>query len=61
KETLIVYVSDINKNQIIWQASIPCELNKSKRSLKKHVNTLVEQLFLEFQKAKESPNLEVAF
>jgi len=48
KETLIVYVSDLEKNQVIWQASIPCELDKSKNALKKETKLLVEQLFLEF-------------
>ncbi len=48
KETLILYVSDIEKNQVIWQATIPCELDKSKPALRKHIKTLVDQLFLEF-------------
>ncbi|QRM90525.1 DUF4136 domain-containing protein [Lacinutrix sp. WUR7] len=48
KETLILYVSDIEKNQVIWQATIPCDLDKSKPGLRKHINTLVDQLFLEF-------------
>ena len=53
KETLIVYVSDIEKNQVIWQATIPCELDKSKHALRKHINFLVEQLFLEFPEANK--------
>ena len=48
KETLIVYVSDLKKNQVIWQATIPCELDKSKHTLTKYTKTLVDQLFLEF-------------
>lgn len=48
KETLILYVSDIEKNQVIWQATIPCELDKSKHALRKHTKSLVDQLFLEF-------------
>jgi len=48
KETLITYVSDINKNQVIWQATIPCDLNKPKRRLKEYTKSLVKQLFLEY-------------
>ena len=48
KETLIVYVSDIKKNQVIWQASIPCELDQSKHALKNNIRALVEELFLEY-------------
>ncbi|MDO6597499.1 DUF4136 domain-containing protein [Oceanihabitans sp. 2_MG-2023] len=48
QEALIIYVSDIEKNQVIWQASIPCELNKSKHALKKYTKELVDQLFLEY-------------
>ena len=48
RETLVVFVSDIDKNQVIWQASIPCDLNRSKNNLKVYVEDLVSQLFEEF-------------
>ncbi|WP_460218689.1 DUF4136 domain-containing protein [Psychroserpens sp. MEBiC05023] len=44
-ETLILYVSNLKKNQIIWQASIPCDMNKSKSRLKSHINELVNTLY----------------
>nr|WP_321234241.1 DUF4136 domain-containing protein [uncultured Psychroserpens sp.] len=44
-ETLILYVSNLKKNQIVWQASIPCEMNKSKSRLKSHINELVNTLY----------------
>ena len=50
EETLVVYVSDLTKNQIIWQASIQCDLNRSDRKLKPYVKALVAQLFLEYPK-----------
>ena len=33
EETLVVYVSDFEKNQIIWQASMTCNLNRSKSKI----------------------------
>ena len=51
RETLVVFVSDIDKNQVIWQASIPCNLNKSKENLKIYVEDLVSQLFEEYPEA----------
>ncbi|MFD2824726.1 DUF4136 domain-containing protein [Lacinutrix iliipiscaria] len=53
RETLIVYVSDINKNQVIWQATIPCELNKSKKRLQHYIKPLIEELFLEFPEVQK--------
>lgn len=50
EETLVLYVSDIVKNQVIWQASITCDLNRSKGKLKSYVNQLVESLFNEYPK-----------
>ena len=44
-ETLVVYVSDIQKDQIIWQASIPCNLNRRKPKLKEYINELANKLF----------------
>ncbi len=49
-ETLVLYVSDLQKNQIIWQASINCELNKPKEELKVYIMDLVEILFKEYPK-----------
>ena len=48
RETLVIYVSDIKKNQIIWQASISCNMNKSKKNLEPYIKGLVERLFVEF-------------
>ena len=44
-ETLIVYVSDFKMNQIIWQASIACDMKKSNSNIVPYINTLVEKLF----------------
>ena len=49
-ETLVVYVSDLQKNQVIWQASISCDLNKPKSALKSYVIDLVESLFDKYPK-----------
>lgn len=49
-ETLVLYVSDLQKNQIIWQASMNCDLNKPKSVLKQYVMDLVETLFNEYPK-----------
>jgi len=50
EETLVLYVSDINKNQVIWQASITCDLNRSSGKLEAYVDQLVESLFNEYPK-----------
>lgn len=52
EETLVLYVSDINKNQVIWQASVTCDLNRSKNKIEGYVNQLVESLFNEYPKAR---------
>lgn len=49
-ETLVVYVSDLQKNQVVWQASISCDLNKPKTVLKNYVMDLVESLFDKYPK-----------
>ena len=49
-ETLVVYVSDLQKNQVIWQASISCDLNKPKSILDNYVMELVEGLFNKYPK-----------
>ncbi len=50
EETLVVYVSDLQKNQVVWQASTSCDLNKPKSALKKYVMNLVEGLFNSYPK-----------
>ena len=49
-ETLVVYVSDLQKNQVVWQASISCDLNKLKSDLKPYVMDLVDSLFDKYPK-----------
>ena len=50
EESLVVYVSDIDKNQYIWQASITCNLNKSKSNLRQYIKSLIKQLFNAYPK-----------
>jgi hypothetical protein len=52
EETLVLYVSDMNKNQVIWQASVACDLNRSKGKIEAYVNELVEKLFIEYPKVR---------
>ena len=52
EETLVLYVSDIDKNQVIWQASLTCDLNKSKGKIEAHINELVEAMFNEYPIAR---------
>lgn len=54
EETLVVYVSEFKKNQIIWQASKKCDLNRIKSRLPKLVNKLVHELFNEYPKLNEA-------
>ncbi len=49
-ETLVAYVSDLQKNQVVWQASISCDLNKPKSALKPYVMDLVEGLYKKYPK-----------
>lgn len=49
-ETLVLYVSDLQKNQVVWQASISCDLNKPKNALNDYVMDLVESLFDKYPK-----------
>ncbi|WP_298899691.1 DUF4136 domain-containing protein [uncultured Psychroserpens sp.] len=44
-ETLIIYMSNLEKNQIIWQASMPCNMNISDTKLKSHIAKTVKTLF----------------
>ncbi len=48
EETLVLYVSDMGKNQIIWQASIVCDLNISKKRLPEYINEIVDMVFNEY-------------
>jgi hypothetical protein len=47
-ETLILYVSEIDTRQIVWQASIPVDFNKPKSALEKEIRVAVEKLFNEY-------------
>jgi len=50
QETLVVYVSDFEKNQIIWQASMTCDMSRYNKKLPGYINELVETLFNEYPK-----------
>jgi hypothetical protein len=50
EETLVVYVSDFEKNQIVWQASMKCDISRYNKKLPNSVNELVETLFNEYPK-----------
>ncbi len=45
RETLILYVSDMNTNKMVWQASIVCDMNRSKKKLESYINETVALLF----------------
>lgn len=48
EETLVLYVSDMTKNQVIWQASIMCDLNISKKRLPEYIMEVVDLVFNEY-------------
>lgn len=50
EETLVVYVSSFERNQIIWQAAVTCNMNRSNRQLPEYTATLVQQLFEKYPK-----------
>ena len=50
EETLVVYVSDMARNQIIWQASLPCNMNRAASKLPEYIAELVTQAFNEYPK-----------
>lgn len=52
-ETLIAYVSDFEKNQIIWQTSIPCDFNKTKANLPDYVKEITKKIFNEYPKTNQ--------
>lgn len=51
EETLVVYVSDLQKNQVIWQASVDCDLNRPEIALKNYVMDIVDKLFDKYPKS----------
>lgn len=51
QETLIAYVADFKSNKVLWQASIPCKLNKSDNLLQSYIQELVNQLFATYPKS----------
>jgi len=51
EETLVVYVSDLQKNQVIWQASVNCNLNRPEIGLKNYIMDLVDRLFDKYPKS----------
>lgn len=53
RETLVLYVSDIEKNQVIWQAKIDCDFNRSKPSLEKYAKEIVAEVFNEYPKVAD--------
>jgi len=54
QETLILYVSDIEKNQVIWQAKIDCDLNKPNKELHEYINQLVAEVFKAYPTKRNS-------
>lgn len=50
EETLITYVADFKSNQVLWQASIPCQLNKSDKKLDSYISELIKELFETYPK-----------
>lgn len=53
EETLVVYVLDFNKNQVVWQASIVCNMNKKSEKLEAYIGELVNILFNEYPKVEQ--------
>ncbi|MBT8259185.1 MAG: DUF4136 domain-containing protein [Bacteroidia bacterium] len=51
EETLVLYVSDFEKRQIIWQASMDCDMNKPESKLTAYINELVSELFNKYPKS----------
>lgn len=50
EETLVLYILDFDKNQVIWQASVACNMNKSKKNLPSYINELIAKMFNEYPK-----------
>lgn len=51
EETLVLYVSDFSMHQVIWQASVKCDMNRSKGKLPNYIKELVTQLFNEYPRS----------
>ena len=51
EETIVVYVSDLQKNQVIWQASVSCNLNRPEIGLKSYIMNLVDVLYNSYPKS----------
>jgi len=51
EETIVVYVSDLQKNQVIWQASVSCNLNRPEIGLKSYIMDLVDVLYNSYPKS----------
>jgi hypothetical protein len=56
QETLITYVADFKTNKVLWQASIPCQLNKPEKKLQVYIRELVNELFDTYPKEVDSTN-----
>lgn len=56
EETLIVYVADFKTNNVLWHASILCDLSKSKNRLKSYIEVLVNDLFETYPKTQVGNN-----
>lgn len=56
EESLVVYVADFETNQVLWHASILCDLNKSKNKLKPYIQKLVTDLFETYPKTHVAKN-----
>ena len=50
EETLVLYVLDFQMNQVIWQAALACDMNRSKAKLPEYIAALVERLFNDYPK-----------
>jgi hypothetical protein len=48
EQSLVVYVSDLDKNQIIWQGSIIKGLSISPEKLKRTINRTIAKIFNEY-------------
>ncbi|NND26236.1 MAG: DUF4136 domain-containing protein [Flavobacteriaceae bacterium] len=48
EETLVLYVSDLKMNQIIWQASMTCDMNRSNAKLEGYVKELVQTMYADY-------------
>ncbi|NNF35373.1 MAG: DUF4136 domain-containing protein [Saprospiraceae bacterium] len=52
-ETLVLHVSDIEKNQVIWQAKIDCDFNRSSKALEDYTKEIVETVFNEYPRVSD--------